>query len=162
MRLPSLAADMMSALVDPRLSTELFLFIMAGVLATAIDFGLFNWLTGKPINLAPILANLLSSSTGMAFKFVMSWQFVFRTQNMEWINCIAGFLLVNCVSSFGIQSLVIFLCARYRIPPVKWTRLVALRLGWGSEIVTRNAIKTAAIACGMTWNFVWSKWFVFH
>ena len=152
----------MSALMEPGVSTELFLFIMVGVLATVMDFGVFNWLTGKPANLAPIVANLLSSSAGMAFKFVMSWQFVFRIQNMGWINCIAGFLLVNCVSSFGIQSLVIFLCARHGIPPVKWARPVALRLGCCSETLTNNAIKTAAIACGLVWNFVWSKWFVFR
>jgi putative flippase GtrA len=148
--------------MELQISRETLLFVLIGVGATAIDFGFYNWFSRPPLCWNRIWANLLSTSLGMLFKFLANWHVVFRAEQVEWKSTLANFVLVNAVSSYGIQTAVILVCSRIQLPPAEFSSWVARSVSCNSELFSRNAVKCLAIAFGMSWNFAWCKWVVFQ
>ena len=75
------------------------------------------------------------------------------------------FLVVTCLSSFGLQSIVIHTLSKLWRPPVVVIQSAANKLPWIRELtpdfVDRNSVKAVAVILGLLWNFCGYKWFVY-
>ncbi|MFC6153485.1 GtrA family protein [Nocardioides yefusunii] len=122
-------------------------FALVGVVNTAIDLVIFGLLalTGWPV----LLANLVSTSAGMAFGFFAHRSFSFRSTATVRESA-PRFVLTTGVGLWLVQPLVILAGAAV---------LVALL---GESSVTEVWMpKLAAIAAGMVWNFAIYRLYVF-
>lgn len=116
----------------------------------------------------------------VSFYLYRNWVFV-ESNGAAWP--VAEFLLVTLVAIYGIQSAVIHISSRSRRARI-WSERIgcwcnyavwqALRLGPGAvvggsgggkgqvaDIVERNAVKMAAMAIALMWNFFWYRLYVF-
>ncbi len=140
-------------------------FLIIGAVTTLLDFAVYNLLTRKPLAWRRIPASLVSCTVAMSFSFTVNWHLVFRPDTAEWINRALRFLLITSLSSYGLQSVVIFVLSNWWRKPVAIAQAVAAKIpvvcGWGLETVDRNAVKGAAVIAGLLWNFLWYKFFVY-
>lgn len=144
---------------------EFGLFLLTGAVTTLIDFLVYNFLTRKAIAWPRTVANLFSSAAAMSFSFTVNWLLVFHPHDAAWMERAVRFLLVTCLSSFGLQSIVIHTLSKLWRAPVLVAQSVASKLPWSRELapefVDRNFVKAAAVLLGLFWNFCGYKWFVY-
>ena len=140
-------------------------FLIIGAITTLLDFAVYNLLTRKPLAWRRIPGSLVSCTVAMTFSFTVNWQLVFRPDTAEWINRALRFLLVTSLSSYGLQSVVIFILSNRWRKPVAMAQAVAGKIpvvcSWGAETVDKNVVKGAAVIAGLLWNFLWYKYFVY-
>lgn len=113
-------------------------FVTVGAVNTGVDVALFTVLYS--VGLGVGLANLLSTSAGMATSFVLNRRFTFRATGGNLYRQLLTFTGVNLVGLWLLQPLVISAVAR--VLPVP-------------------AAKVGATAVTMVWMFGWYRWVVF-
>ena len=124
-------------------------FSLVGVVNTLIDFVVYSLmvLLGVPF----FVANLISTSCGMAFSFFGNRRFTFKAQGASLRRQIVLFLVVTLVSQWAIQPLVIWLCSRITFHQTIFGHSPALILG-----------KLVALVFSFAWNFVLYRKVVFR
>ncbi|MDN4484311.1 GtrA family protein [Demequina lignilytica] len=114
-------------------------FVAVGIANTAIDFGTLAALTVA--GMAPLAANIVSTSVALAFSFVANRTFTFRSSGHPGRQ-LALFLVVTLAGLWGLQSLVIL--------------GVTSALGGSGvpEYLVLAAAKVAATVASLTWNYM--------
>lgn len=144
---------------------QLLLFVGVGVITTAVDFALFNLLTGRPFRWHRISANVVSVAVAMAWSFLANWFLVFQPDGDAWLARAGRFLLTTAFSAFVLQNVVLHLTtSRWR-----WPSSIALAFArrlwpghkWNEDMISRNTCKVLAVGAGLVWNFLWYKFFVY-
>ena len=118
---------------SPPFLREFGLFLLTGAMTTLIDFLVYNLLTRKALAWSRTTANLLSSMVAMSFSFTVNWVLVFHPHNAVWMERAMKFLVVTCLSSFGLQSIVIHTLSKLWRPPVVVIQSAANKLPWANE-----------------------------
>jgi putative flippase GtrA len=103
-------------------------FAVVGVANTLIDVGLF-WMLYAPLGL--FAANLLSTSTGMVFSFLMNGQHTFGASQVTLRQAVL-FLATNAFTMWLLQPLLMLLSHDYSSAPLILAKVVALA---GSVVV---------------------------
>lgn len=122
------------------LAREVVRFALVGVVNTALDLGIFFVLQlgGTPV----LLANLLSTSAGLAFSFVANRGFTFSGRSSSHARRqLVLFVVCTGVGLWAVQPLVILGMDRVLLPYAAlgvWRILIA---------------KCIAIGFGMVWNW---------
>lgn len=138
-------------------------FGLVGVLNTALDFSLFSVfrLLGVPL----IVANLLSTTAGMAFSFFANRTFVFSGDSGSWKRQALLFFPGTAFAMYGLQTLTIVFLVRVFPRPLDAAEWLAATLGVRSAsgllLARANAAKLAATAVSLTWNYCFYRWAVF-
>jgi len=116
-------------------------FSIVGVVNTLIDFAVFTLavLAGVPF----LIANLISTSCGMAFSFFGNRSFTFQARAKSLRRQVALFLIVTLFSQWAIQPLVIWGFSHIAFRHEVFGHSPALILG-----------KATAIVCSFVWNFI--------
>lgn len=141
-------------------------FFLAGLVATSVDFALYNTFLRYVGKNERVLASVFSVTFAMSVSFLLNRFWVFSNLHPEGWPIVA-FLAVTFTSAYGIQSIVIYTLSKgFRLRfPERMAQLLGERLRMSPEqtgdLVERNAIKLAAIAMGLVWNFSWYRWYVF-
>ncbi len=150
---------------SPHLFREFGLFLLTGAVTTLIDFLVYNLVTRKAVAWPRTVANILSSAVAMGFSFTVNWVWVFQPHDAVWMERAIKFLGVTCLSSFGLQSIVIHTLTKGWRTPVLVIQSVTSKFLWTRELtpdfVDRNFVKAAAVGLGLLWNFCGYKWFVY-
>jgi putative flippase GtrA len=94
-----------STAIDRHLVTTAVRFGGVGVINTAIDTGLFMLLHDR---LGILLANLVSTSAGMAFSFVVNGLFTFKAEKLT-VRHAVTFLATTGVTMWAVQPVAIHL-----------------------------------------------------
>ena len=115
-------------------------FALVGVLNTIIDAGVFMLLHDR---LGIVAGNAASTSTGMAFSFVMNGRYTFRADRLT-LRDLALFVLTNAVTMWVVQPLVIG----------------GLRQVVGTGETATLLAKLAAIAVSVVLNFAAYGWVI--
>jgi putative flippase GtrA len=144
---------------------QLLLFVVVGVLTTAVDFGIFNLLTRPAVGWRRIPANIVSVTAAMAWSFLANWFFVFQPGGEEWLARAGRFLATTAVSAFVLQNVVLYLTTYVWQWPSRLAVFVVSLLGLNhrlnDDLVARNTCKLCAVGAGLVWNFCWYKFFVY-
>jgi len=144
---------------------QLVCFLATGVVTTLIDFALYNLLTGRRFGLGRIHANCLSTTAAMSFSFTVNGLLVFCPETGATLARALRFLMVTSFSAYVLQNLVIYLVSRIWLQPVQLAQWAAAQ--WSvsrtlpDEWVQKNTVKVMAVLVGMSWNFLWYKFFVY-
>jgi putative flippase GtrA len=138
-------------------------FGLVGLVNTTIDFGIFSTL--RLLDVPVILSNVASTSTGMAFSFLVNRRFVFSAVGASWKRQAALFFLGTAFSMYVLQNLAIvgFLCI---LPaPAEAAAAVGrwfdIRPSTAMTLIRSNAAKLGATAVSLVWNFSFYRWIVF-
>ncbi|MCL2652245.1 MAG: GtrA family protein [Propionibacteriaceae bacterium] len=123
-------------------------FSLVGVVNTLIDFSVYSLvvLLGVPF----FLANMISTSCGMAFSFFGNRSFTFRAGGQSARRQIVLFLIVTLTSQWAIQPLVIWGFTHITFDQTVFGHSPALVLG-----------KIGALGCSFFWNFILYRKVVF-
>ena len=126
-----------------QLTSEFTRFCVVGVLNTAIDLGLFALLT-RLVGLDPLIANLISFTTGAANSFLLNkyWTFGAGGRGRE---------MAAQASKFGVITVLVLLIHEGLL------FLLHKQLGWSDLLV-----KVLAIGVGVVVGFVGNKWWAFR
>lgn len=119
---------------------------MVGAVNTLIDFVLFAVLTAAGASV--LVANTISTSSGMAFSFFVNRAWSFRSERPA-RETVVPFLAVTLVGLWLLHPLVILGAAA-----------VGRHYGHAGDDVLWVG-KIAAIAVGLVWNYVWYDRVVF-
>ena len=140
-------------------------FIVVGVITTAVDFAVFNLLTGRRQHWRRIPANFISVTAAMTWAFLANWFLVFQPAGDAWLDRAGRFLLITPFSAFVLQNAVLYLTTYRWKTPVKLAQWFVRRLRldrWLEEdVVSRNTCKGLAVSVGLVWNFCLYKFFVY-
>jgi putative flippase GtrA len=125
-----------------QLTAEFIRFCVVGVLNTAIDFGLFALLT-RLVGLDPLIANVLSFTTGAANSFLLNkyWTFGAGGRGQEMAIQATKFATIS-VLVWSIHEGLLFLLHK--------------QLAWSDLLV-----KVLAIGVGVIVGFVGNKFWTF-
>jgi len=144
---------------------QFLLFCMVGVIATAVDFGIFNSLTGRPLHWKRISANLVSVTVAMAWSFLANWFIVFHPDGYNWLARAGRFLMTTAFSAFVLQNLILYLTTYIWQWPARLALALVRRLRpqhpLNEDMISRNICKSMAVSAGLIWNFFWYKFFVY-
>ena len=144
---------------------QVILFVIVGVLTTAIDFAIFNLLTGRRFRWNRIPSNLVSVSMAMLWSFLANWFVVFQPEGNAWLERAGRFLITTAFSAFILQNAVLYLTTYVWKWPSTMVLLLIRRLAparhLDDDVVTRNTCKVMAVSAGLIWNFSWYKFFVY-
>lgn len=113
---------------------------------TSIDAGLFLLVHGA---LGIFWANLVSTSTGMAFSFVANGRYTFRAERVT-VEQAIGLLLTNVITMWLLQPVLIHLASDLG------DRLI------GTSPLVMPAAKVVAICCSFLVNFAIYRRFVWR
>lgn len=122
-------------------------FAIVGLLNTAVDLGLFGLLSACGVEI--LLANLVSTSAGLATSWVGNRRFVFRPDGAYW-STLTKFVLVTGTGLWVVQPLLLVGVAH-----------ALERLGDGL-LWSAFLPKLVAIAAGVLWNYVAYSHIVFR
>ncbi len=144
---------------------QLFLFCLVGVLTTVIDFVVFNLLTRPALGWRRIPANIASVSSAMVWSFFANWLIVFGSDGQDWLARAGRFLITTGFSAFVLQNIILYLTTYVWQWPTRIVFAIVRRLQLEhrltQDLVSRNTCKTIAVSLGLTWNFLWYKFFVY-
>ena len=145
--------------------TQFLLFCIIGIIATVIDFGIFNLLTRPVVGWRRIPANIVSVAAAMTWSFFANWFIVFHPQGDEWLVRAGRFLVTTAFSAFVLQNVILYLTTYVWKWPSRFAVFVVgkLRLShrMNDDMVARNTCKALAVSAGLVWNFCWYKFFVY-
>lgn len=140
-------------------------FIVVGVITTAVDFVVFNLLTGRACGWRRIPANLVSVTAAMTWAFLANWFLVFQPTGDAWLDRAGRFLVTTAFSAFVLQNAVLYLTTYRWKTPVNlalWlVRRLRLERWLDDDVVSRNTCKGLAVSVGLVWNFCFYKFFVY-
>lgn len=124
-------------------------FSLVGIVNTLIDFIVFSLivLLGVPF----FLANLVSTTCGMAFSFFGNRSFTFKAPGASLRRQVTLFLVVTLISQWAIQPTVIWLFSH-----ISFNETV---FGYSPNLILG---KIVAILCSFVWNFVLYRRLVFR
>lgn len=133
-----------------RANRPLTRYVLVGMLNTALDFGLFSVLA-IVVNLAPVLANVVSTTITLCVSFLLNRSFVFRTQRSVKATLVP-FVAVTLFSALVVQSVAILtiLALGGSVAPAVPVDILAL------------LAKLAAIGLGIVTNFLGYRWLFGH
>jgi putative flippase GtrA len=140
-------------------------FGVVGVFNTLIDFGIFNFLTGK-LRVAKILANICSTTVAMIFSFIANRDAVFHAGTGNPATQAVLFFITTGFGLYVLQSGVFYLMLnRWRWPLrlakrlVKWLNLLERT---STDVIQRNGVKACGTVISLIWNFILYKYVVFR
>jgi putative flippase GtrA len=144
---------------------QFLLFIVVGVITTAIDFGIFNLLTRPAVGWRRIPANVVSVAVAMAWAFLANWLIVFQPAGQDWLGRAGRFLVTTAFSAFVLQNVILYVTTYVWKWPVNAAlfliRQLRLSHRLDDDLVSRNTCKALAVSAGLVWNFCWYKFFVY-
>lgn len=144
---------------------QFLLFCVVGVMATVVDFGIFNLLTGRALSWRRIPANVVSVAMAMTWSFLANWFLVFHPHGNQWVERAGRFLLTTAFSAFVLQNVVLYFTTYVWKAPVNVARVVVRKLRFldrlSDDAVARNTCKVLAVSAGLVWNFFWYKFYVY-
>ena len=143
--------------------TQLLLYLVAGSLATGIDLLIYNFLAAAPFRLRRVPAHLISTACAMLFGFTLHFLLVFRPPEPMVLERVVRYVLTVCCSAYILQTFIIFSLTSVWTAPVQAARGVWSLVGNKREndFLERNFVKGCAIGCGLVFNFVSFKFFVY-
>jgi len=146
-------------------TAQILLFVVVGVITTAVDFAVFNLLTGRRLGWRRIPANVVSVAVAMAWSFVANWILVFQPEGDAWLGRAGRFLVTTAFSAFVLQNLVLYFTTYVWTWPSQAVLQIVGRLSisrrFTDDLIARNTCKVMAVAVGLVWNFLWYKFFVY-
>jgi putative flippase GtrA len=139
-------------------------FSLVGLIATTVDYTIYNVITGVfhgPL----IIGNLASTSAASIVSFVLNREVVFDgTRHTKKRYTIMLYILIIAVSIYAIQSIVLYLVHRY-VPGLGGSAgdlLAAINIhGISDRLLQNNLAKVIASFTGAIWNFFMLRKFVF-
>jgi putative flippase GtrA len=144
---------------------QFLLFCIVGVIATVVDFGAFNALTGRAARWRRIPANMVSVTLAMAWSFLANWFVVFHPDSHNWLARAGRFLVTTAFSAFVLQNAILYVTTYVWNGPVNlalaWARRLRPNHHLDDDAIARNTCKSLAVSAGLTWNFFWYKYFVY-
>ncbi len=120
-------------------------FLLVGGLNTGLDIGAYTLL--RYFGWPAILANLCSTSLGLASSFLLNRHFTFRTAGSK--GQLPVFLAVTLAGLWVLQPLILYATAR-------------LFAGWLTGTVLTLATKLCATTATIVWNYLWYSRRVFR
>jgi putative flippase GtrA len=122
-------------------------FLGVGAVNTTIDLALYCLLVA--VGVPTVVANLCSTSAGLAFSFIANRRFTFRVGRRAGIRDVVAFIGVTGIGLWVLQPVVIavvgFMVAAFLAP-----------------LLTVVVSKLCAIAVGVVWNWVWYSRLLFR
>lgn len=144
---------------------QILIFCLVGVATTAIDFAIFNFLTGRAAGWRRIPANVVSVAIAMAWSFLANWFIVFNPDGSEWMQRAGRFLVITIFSAFVLQNIVLYFTTYVWNGPSNAAVFLMSKLRLNErvneDLVSRNTCKALAVSTGLVWNFCWYKFFVY-
>ncbi len=144
---------------------QVLIFCVVGVATTAIDFGIFNFLTRPSLGWRRIPANIVSVAVAMTWSFLANWLIVFQPGGHQWLDRAGRFLATTLFSAFVLQNVILYVTTYRWKGPSKAVLFVLRQLrlqAWLDEdMASRNTCKALAVSAGLVWNFCWYKLFVY-
>ena len=144
---------------------QFLLFCVVGVITTAVDFGIFNWLTRPAAGWRRIPANIISVSVAMAWAFLANWFIVFHPDGQDWLGRAGRFLMTTAFSAFVLQNVILYVTTYVWKGPVNVALFIVRKLRLNhrlnDDLLSRNTCKALAVLAGLVWNFCWYKFFVY-
>ncbi len=148
------------------LATKIAKFGLVGVVNTLIDFGIFNFLTGKRFRFERIKANLVSTTTAMIFSFFANQRFVFKSQDGNFWLQAGMFYFVTAFGLYVLQNLIILtLTKKWKLIPnlaIGMVNALGLKRRLSDDFVAKNTAKAVATVVSLTWNFIMLQYVVFR
>ncbi|HEV8601160.1 MAG TPA: GtrA family protein [Patescibacteria group bacterium] len=154
----------------PALLRQISVFIVVGVINTAVDFAVLNLLshfTGIKKGQGVIPLNYISFSCAVIVSYFLNKHWTFRDSGtVDKTKQFTFFLIVSVIGA-SINSLVVYLVTTFVPIPANLLASVlsyvpALANKFGDlAVLWLNLAKLAATAVSLVWNFVGYKLFVF-
>lgn len=124
-------------------------FVLVGLANTALDVGVLWW--GLRAGLALVPANLISTTAGLTFSFLVNRRFTFRFRGSKSVRRqVAEFVGVTLVGLWLLQ------------PPVILAVSALATSRWLAPEPALLAGKLVATGVSLVWNFVLYRWVVFR
>jgi putative flippase GtrA len=138
-------------------------YLVIGAIVTGIDIGLYNLLSSRPMSFRRVPAHLISTACSMLAGFSAHFVCVFHPAEPLLVTRIVRYIVAASCSAYIIQTLTILALSYSRTPS---TQLLRLAFACGLRVqsvdcMERNFVKGCAIACGVIFNFVVFKYFVY-
>jgi putative flippase GtrA len=141
-------------------------FGIVGILNTAIDFGIFNALSGSRLKVAKVPANICSTTVAMVFSFFANRDAVFHAGTGNPFTQALLFFLITGFGLYVLQTGVLYLLMyRWEWPTNLVDRLLKLSnrtQNAAVDLVLRNSAKAAGTVVSLIWNFFMYKYVVFR
>jgi putative flippase GtrA len=138
-------------------------FVLIGVLNTLIDFAVFNIFIY--LGLYRIIANIFSTTIGMAFSFAMNRSWVFGSRQGNVLRQAVMFLGVTAFGLYVIQNMVIFFLTEVWLAPLNLAynivELIDLDGVFSRSFITNNGAKGTATLFSLTWNYLLYEGIIF-
>lgn len=139
-------------------------FSLVGLIATAVDYTIYNVITGifhGPL----IVGNVASTSAASIVSFVLNREVVFDgTRHNKKRYTITLYVIIIAISIYVIQSIVLYFVHRY-LPGLGASAgdfLSTINLhGISDRLLQNNLAKVIASFTGAIWNFFMLRKFVF-
>lgn len=137
-------------------------FGAVGVLNTAIDFGIYNLLSGV-LKFTLVQSNLVSTTVAMLFSFTANKQLVFKPGQGSVVRQGLLFFAVTAFGLYVLQTGAIKLLTEIWLTPLALGLSVAHFIGISGhdQFLIKNGAKVVATALSLTWNYVMYKKVVF-
>ena len=128
---------------------------MVGLLNTALDFAIFNILSGKKVGWGKLISNTVSTSVAMICSFLLNRTFVFSGHG----NPLAQALLFIVITAFGLyvlQNGTIYLLTHVWDWPSRFVaRLIdSLHIPFRQDLVLKNSAKIIGTGISLIWNYL--------
>lgn len=138
-------------------------YLAIGAFITGADMMLYSALTGGTVRLPRIRANIISVSCGMILGFMLHLSLVFQPQEPLLLERLLKYVVVVGISVYGVQNLVIYTLAEHWHSPSRLAAFSVRALGIAQpdDLIDRLTGKSLAAVAGVTWNFVFFKFFVY-
>ncbi len=138
-------------------------FGVVGILNTAIDFAIYNILSGI-VGLTLVQSNIVSTTIAMTFSFLANRHVVFKGANQASVH--RQILLFLAVTGFGLyilQTGTIKLLTEVWLAPLALVLALAHMLGISAhdQFIIKNGAKAIATMVSLTWNYIMYKKVVF-
>lgn len=137
-------------------------FGIIGILNTALDFSIFNILTGM-LNFGIIQGNIISTTASMLFSFSANKKLVFKSGNNPLVKQAIIFFAVTAFGLYVLQLGTITLLTQVWLAPVSLGLAIAHFLGIAGhdQFLAKNGAKAVASVVSLVWNYIMYKKVVF-
>lgn len=141
-------------------------FGAVGIINTAIDFFLFNFLskfvfTGTA---GVIPSNVVSTTAAMTFSFFANKKLVFKSGHRSYARQVVAFLVTTAFGLYVIQTSIMYFLLHVWTAPLELAVSLVRQLGinlFNDNFYINNGAKVIATGASMAWNYVVYKKVVF-
>jgi putative flippase GtrA len=138
-------------------------FVVVGIINTAIDFGILNFLVFA-FDLNKLAANTISVSIAMVISYMLNYSVVFRQKEQNHLKKALLFLIITAFGLWVLQNATIYIFLHWFTWPASVIKSLLELIGLDAiskDFVLLNTAKVIGTMVSMLWNFFMYRKFVF-